>query len=305
MAELAPSGITSSDAEEDNLGLLDDLADLWDEWAGRWEAEFERLSRVEDERLARVAEQVDALALRGSEAYRLSVESALQDGDAAAHRISAWSAAMDEKCHKQTVTRLKDDAEHSRIQATKSALQGSDDLYHEILEDRAARQEARDVKRKEAKKARQAEMEARWKQRDKEQRNGETRKSAPSEEPQQPRFTRNPGVAAAKDAHGAALPQQKLQPGWEDFEKKVSQAASLCLADVPWPKELPATVSEVSSADSLDERKRKLRKAVLRWHPDKWGRAIPLFGEAERAEVLERVKAVTRRILAEKQKYLS
>eukprot|EP00930_Biecheleria_cincta_P075540 TRINITY_DN6270_c0_g1_i3.p1 TRINITY_DN6270_c0_g1~~TRINITY_DN6270_c0_g1_i3.p1 ORF type:complete len:300 (+),score=78.41 TRINITY_DN6270_c0_g1_i3:37-936(+) len=295
MAELAPSGTTSSDAEEeDNLGLLDDLANLWDEWAGRWEAEFERLSRMEDERLARVAEQVNALALRGSEAYSRSVVSALQDGDAAARRISAWSAAMDEKCHKQAVTRLGDDAELSRIQATKSALQGSDDLYREILEDRAARKEARDAKRKEAKKARQAEMEARWKQREKEQRNEDARKSAPTEDPQQPRFTRTPGAAAAKEAQGAALPQQKKQPGWEDFEQKISQAAHLCLAEVPWPNELPATVSEVSSADSLDERKRKLRKAVLRWHPDKWGPAIPLFSEAERAEVLERVRSEQR-----------
>jgi len=299
MADLAAHGTTSSDAEEEgNLGgLLDDLADLWDEWANRWEAEFERLSRAEDERLARVVEQVNVLALRGSEAYRLSVESALKDGDAAAHRISAWSAAMDEKCHKQAVTRLKDDAELSRIQATKSALQGSDDLYHDILENRAARKEVREAKRREEKKARQAEMEARWKQRGKE----DARKSAPSEEPQQPRFTRIPGAAAAKEALGAAL----RQPGWEDFEKKVSQDTRLCLAEVPWPKELPATVSEVSSVDSLADRKRKLRKAVLRWHPDKWARAIPLFGEAERTEVLERVKAVTRRILAEKEKFLS
>eukprot|EP00930_Biecheleria_cincta_P075539 TRINITY_DN6270_c0_g1_i2.p1 TRINITY_DN6270_c0_g1~~TRINITY_DN6270_c0_g1_i2.p1 ORF type:complete len:277 (+),score=59.01 TRINITY_DN6270_c0_g1_i2:37-867(+) len=220
MAELAPSGTTSSDAEEeDNLGLLDDLANLWDEWAGRWEAEFERLSRMEDERLARVAEQVNALALRGSEAYSRSVVSALQDGDAAARRISAWSAAMDEKCHKQAVTRLGDDAELSRIQATKSALQGSDDLYREILEDRAARKEARDAKRKEAKKARQAEMEARWKQREKEQRNEDARKSAPTEDPQQPRFTRTPGAAAAKEA-GRTSSRKYLRPpisAWQKF----------------------------------------------------------------------------------------
>jgi len=71
---------------------------------------------------------------------------------------------------------------------------------------------------------------------------------------------------------------------------------------VPWPSLLP-TVSGISPDDGPGERKQKLRAAVLRWHPDKWGRILESIRAGDRAQVMERVKGVTRRILEERKRY--
>lgn len=72
-------------------------------------------------------------------------------------------------------------------------------------------------------------------------------------------------------------------------------------ADVPWPLDLPS-ISGSDSQDSDAERKRKLRAALLRWHPDKWAPLLEQVREADKAVVLEKVKEVTRRLLAEKER---
>mmetsp|Transcript_17317 Transcript_17317/g.30373 ORF Transcript_17317/g.30373 Transcript_17317/m.30373 type:complete len:304 (-) Transcript_17317:267-1178(-) len=296
------AGYASSGEAEDDY---DD--DLWDAFATCWEAEFERISKAEEERLSKVNEQVKILANRNSEAYRSVVETAVKQGDEHAHRASARAAAIDDRYHKQAVDQVKDDAELRRIEVTKSALQGSDDLYQDILEGRAARKEEREAKRKEERRARQAEMEARRKQRNAQ---GEAPK-ADAKPP--PRFTRKPGegAAASQASKAPAAPlagatkEKGASTGWDDFEQRLVQGGSLQLADVPWPEEAPATVSGVAESDSAEQRKLKLRKAVLRWHPDKWGPALPRFSEADQPVLLERVKAITRRILEERQRFCS
>jgi hypothetical protein len=50
--------------------------------------------------------------------------------------------------------------------------------------------------------------------------------------------------------------------------------------------------------------KKKLAEALRRWHPDKWRRILDRVPEAERAQVMERVKAVAQQLLEEKSKLL-
>ena len=69
-------------------------------------------------------------------------------------------------------------------------------------------------------------------------------------------------------------------------------------ADIPW---LPAaSVSGCTVSMDEAERKKRLRSALLRWHPDKFGRILGRVRAADRAAVLEAVGAVTKRILHEK-----
>ncbi|CAE8598915.1 unnamed protein product, partial [Polarella glacialis] len=98
----------------------------------------------------------------------------------------------------------------------------------------------------------------------------------------------------------SAAPAAKPQPlDWDQFEKLMAEGGKLKFANVPWPAEPPATVSGASRSEPREVRKSKLRNAVLRWHPDKWGPVLEHFDELERAPLLERVKEVTRRILDE------
>eukprot|EP00439_Symbiodinium_sp_Y106_P031744 s1126_g3.t2 len=66
---------------------------------------------------------------------------------------------------------------------------------------------------------------------------------------------------------------------------------------------LRALESGMSASDPPDVKKRKLRAAVLRWHPDKWSPAVSQFPPAEQPVLLSRVKDVTQRILEEKRQF--
>lgn len=88
---------------------------------------------------------------------------------------------------------------------------------------------------------------------------------------------------------------------WAQFTAQVeSGGPEVRCADVPWPLDLPS-VSGIDYRDSKADQKKKLRDALLRWHPDKWSPILVKVREADQPHVLERVKEVTQRILAEKQ----
>jgi hypothetical protein len=63
------------------------------------------------------------------------------------------------------------------------------------------------------------------------------------------------------------------------------------------------TISGVGTNESLEMRKRKLRAALVRWHPDKWAKVLDCIHESDRAQVVDKVKEVTRRIIEEKKRY--
>lgn len=124
--------------------------------------------------------------------------------------------------------------------------------------------------------------------------------------PRQPRFTREPGAHAAhaaKEAKKAPLDTfPAFQAAWLEFEQRLSVAGTFVgVADVPWPV-TPAAALGIGAFDAPKDQKRKLRAAVLRWHPDKWGPILEKTREAERKDVMERVKEVTRMILQEKKR---
>lgn len=90
---------------------------------------------------------------------------------------------------------------------------------------------------------------------------------------------------------------------WAAFEKKIGGAvAPLGLGDIPWPLSLPS-VSGAGPSEEPAARKKKLRNALLRWHPDKCERWMARVKEADRKKVTERVKEVTRLILKEKERF--
>lgn len=97
---------------------------------------------------------------------------------------------------------------------------------------------------------------------------------------------------------------------WSAFEKRLSdrlsgtafvRSAAFLVSDIPWPNGIES-VSGTISSDTAAEAKKKLRTALLRWHPDKWAPILEHVAEADRAEVIARVKLVTQRLLEEKQR---
>lgn len=97
---------------------------------------------------------------------------------------------------------------------------------------------------------------------------------------------------------------------WSAFEKRLSdrlsgtafaRSAAFAVSDIPWPDGIES-VSGTISSDTAAEAKKKLRTALLRWHPDKWAPILEHVAEADRAEVIARVKLVTQKLLEEKQR---
>ncbi|KAI0002193.1 hypothetical protein BJV74DRAFT_817632 [Russula compacta] len=113
--------------------------------------------------------------------------------------------------------------------------------------------------------------------------------------------------ADARDAH---------EQRWAELLKSTSKPADLSFGDIPWPVRGRAldvsqlTVEAVSAflffpeeEEGLDEagrariRKEELRKAMLRFHPDKFeGRVIPRIQDEERAAAREGANVVTRAV---------
>ena len=83
------------------------------------------------------------------------------------------------------------------------------------------------------------------------------------------------------------------------FETKLEAAAegALRLGDLPLPRR-SGSVSGASRADPVDDRKRAVRAALLRWHPDKFD--LSKFHPDDRDAVSDAVAEVTRRIVKEK-----
>eukprot|EP00747_Dinoflagellata_sp_TGD_P223156 gnl/TRDRNA2_/TRDRNA2_94781_c0_seq1.p1 gnl/TRDRNA2_/TRDRNA2_94781_c0~~gnl/TRDRNA2_/TRDRNA2_94781_c0_seq1.p1 ORF type:complete len:416 (-),score=52.12 gnl/TRDRNA2_/TRDRNA2_94781_c0_seq1:13-1260(-) len=134
----------------------------------------------------------------------------------------------------------------------------------------------------------------------------------PKPPPRRPTAT-PPGAAPGRATPpGRPTPRENLRPlvsfasyeeAWVGFEARAADSDHvLTYAEIPWPLGLPA-VSGIVSQDGAGERKRKFRAALLRWHPDKWGPLLSRVIEADRSRVTERVKEVTRRILAERETF--
>jgi len=280
----------------------DGLEDVWDKWASHWENEFSRLNGLEEQWKKRGAERICMEAKREVEYAHL--------GEIAA-RARETEEQVEEMRREQVRQRLVEDATQQRKQAVAEALGSGDDIVRQLSENAAKRRLANEARRKQE---REAAREAQWRRyheapKPPQMPGADAAPSAPSRPPPRPR----PRSSSLPAEGGQPTPRPppvrfgsfaEFDAHWARFEQRASAAGArdLRLVDVPWPTSL-TTVSGVSAGESLDARKRKLRAALVRWHPDKWGKLLECIHESDRAKVVERIKEVTRRIIEEKKRY--
>ena len=87
---------------------------------------------------------------------------------------------------------------------------------------------------------------------------------------------------------------------YADFEKRQLPSAlegSLAFSALPLPPEFGSVAAPAANAD---ERKKALRAALLRWHPDKASSFATKFNPQDRHKVIATAAAITRRIILEK-----
>ncbi|CAK9051911.1 Uncharacterized protein SCF082_LOCUS28448 [Durusdinium trenchii] len=126
------------------------------------------------------------------------------------------------------------------------------------------------------------------------------RAAAPTKSSPSPAKEVNAAVSQASPFHSFA----DFCTAWSKLEKRLAsgvQNAFLTCLDIPWPDGLPS-VSGITASDTAAEAKKKLRTALLRWHPDKWTPILEHIAETDRVEVIARVKNVTQRLLEEKKR---
>ena len=122
--------------------------------------------------------------------------------------------------------------------------------------------------------------------------------AGPTDEP-----CRRPSAATA---HSAAHAEERFRT-WAEYDREWSAwaesrapGAPLRCLDVPWASERIGACG-FSEDDSAAEKKKKLHKALLRWHPDKWALMLECVADArERERIGTKLGEITRRILSEK-----
>lgn len=280
----------------------DGLADLWDNWSSHWEREFSRLSSLEGEWAKRGAERICHEAKREVQYKHL---------EHAAKVARETEEEMEEMRRERARQQVREDATHARKQAAADAFDFADDLVSQLAEKRKQKREADEARRK---KEREAAWEAQRKRFHDPPKQAPPRPSAdaptapgmPRQAPRRPRsssLSKEGGPPSARPPPARFSSFSEFDTYWTRFEQRVSGGArDLNLIDVPWPTSL-VTVSGVSADERLEERKKKLRAALVRWHPDKWCKLLESINECDRAKVIEKVKEVTRRIIEEKKRY--
>mmetsp|Transcript_148031 Transcript_148031/g.258170 ORF Transcript_148031/g.258170 Transcript_148031/m.258170 type:complete len:333 (+) Transcript_148031:33-1031(+) len=320
LAEALESEAVADSAFEDER-----LADDWDAWAARWESEFQRMDNLEEKR--RAASEVRARSEVLREAGRAQLE-------AAAAKMRKMEDALEDVRREQQKAELRADAARARKEVASAAQDSCDDLVAQISANAARRRREADEK---LKKKREAAREAEWKKFHEGQyvpkgnpgaarppsgasnRTGSASAKPPggasdragSASNRAGSASRGSGSRASSQSRASSKPRAptlftsfaEFDAAWAAFEKQVAAGVQgLRFLDVPWPVSLP-TVSGVEPRENLDARKRKLRAALVRWHPDKWSKVLDCIHEADRGQVVERVKEVTRRIIDEKKLY--
>lgn len=89
------------------------------------------------------------------------------------------------------------------------------------------------------------------------------------------------------------------------FEKKVigdASGAQIGMDDIPWPPR--ADVCGARGEDSAGGRKKRVMRALLRFHPDKWQPLLSRVRPADAAKVADKIREVTRSILDEKKRFM-
>eukprot|EP00908_Phaeocystis_cordata_P020461 Transcript_3212.p2 GENE.Transcript_3212~~Transcript_3212.p2 ORF type:complete len:421 (-),score=105.91 Transcript_3212:1524-2786(-) len=114
---------------------------------------------------------------------------------------------------------------------------------------------------------------------------------------------------SASPTAAAAVPSTRRFASWaehdrayQEFERKLPQLQAVRVADVPWPPEHDPCGAPAPGAGG-GARKKALQRALLRWHPDKWGGVLAKVGpQEERAAMAQMLQRTTQLILKEKEK---
>lgn len=306
----------ADDALADSALNDDGLADLWDAWSSHWEAEFSRLDGLEEQWKKKGAERV-VLDAKKELDYAQKAE--------AAAKAREVEDQLEQVRLLQERERLREDATKARKQAATDAFEDGDDMVRRMSENAANRRLANEARRKKEREAAREAQQKRFFE--------EPKKPPPAPRPRDEnapppgsfgargRPTANGGCAApgrksSPRPRSSSLPREGARPPpvrfgsfsefdtyWARFEQKVNAGTQdLHFIDVPWPTSL-TSIAGVIASESLEVRKRKLRAALVRWHPDKWSKVLDCIHESDRAKVVEKVKEVTRRIIEEKKRY--
>lgn len=297
---------------------VDDIDDLWVDFAEQWERAFKRMSEAEDAHLQKFSDQVEQLAMDKLVKYGADVEAQRLGSDLAAKHHAKLSREVVELEHAHAVKEVHYGAEADRASATAAAMKDSDDMVKDIEQRMAQRRVQAEAKRKEAKKKREAEAEARRRSREqappgaRSASSGPSGPSGPGGASQRARSgSRGPtvggtGTPAAKSGTESIFASfVEYDAAWSAFEERIREGGAAARApwlqftDIPWPTGL-SMVSGITVGDSPRDCKKKLRAAMLRWHPDKWAKVMAALEEPSRAAVIAKVQEVTRRILDEK-----
>lgn len=296
---------------------LDDLADLLDAWARQWEKEFELFSSAETDYLARVADRVRLFAERGIERASSDgrmMAALLEESDARAQMIGQRARQLSEVRRQQEVEDIDSKAGLTRYHTYHTALEETEEVLRNISERKDAERREREEKfRENLRVQRQRRAERRTNTASGGSGGAGTGSGGARRASEPPRFAKPPfsnQAAARKTEPTAALrldTAAAYDKAWAAFEQRLAElpadGPTLGHSDVPWPSKLPTVSGIDEAADGRQARRIKFRSAMLRWHPDKWGPILARIRETDRAQVMEGVKAVTRRILDERRRF--
>lgn len=294
-----------ADALADEALNDDNLADVWDSWSSHWEREFSRLNGLQEEWKKRGAERICLEAKREVEFAHLAQAAAI---------AREAEEELEEMRREQARQQLTEDSKQARNQIVADAYASSDDLVKQITENASKRRLANEERRRKENQAFRERQRKRFTEPPKPPPPKNFSDATPSMPRPAPRRPRSSSLSKEPPIGPGGPPSARPPPArfdsftefdtyWARFEQRVSGGArDLHIIDVPWPTSL-VTVSGVTACETLAERKRKLRAALVRWHPDKWCKLLECIHENDRAKVVERVKEVTRRIIEEKKRY--
>lgn len=89
---------------------------------------------------------------------------------------------------------------------------------------------------------------------------------------------------------------------WEEFEAMLKNGSeSIRYHDIPWPP-TSEKIIKISKSTNAKDIKIQIRKALIRWHPDKFQKILSRISDSEeKLQAVLMVQEVTRRIISEKE----
>lgn len=254
------------------LRSKESMNDPWDAWEQRWSQEFAQFEEFERARSSRRASRSSAAQSHGEEQWRHDIDQAKRHAEEAARKCRGTPPFTDKP---------KGQSSASHPRSKPSGGLGAEKPHGRRQSDSEGYFRGRP----------QAESKNRNERKEEQTHKNTPRTGMPASTPCK---SLPPGIVQISFAC-----YSDFDVAWRTFAAQVSRKQPLHYADIPWPTCLPS-VSGVEPKDNAAERKKKLRAALVRWHPDKWGSIFDLVHDCDKASVMERVKEVTRRILEEK-----